>query len=141
MYGAAFGRQWEGSDLQMVKTVWAEKLGGFNASQIADALKALDEKPYPPNLPEFLALCRSVAQKSAPVFRKDEPVSSVVAEKIHDVAVRISESEKKDSKNWAREIREMYLKGDRLNAMQIDMASEALGESWENRKCLPRKSA
>lgn len=63
LYGAAFGRQWEGTNLSDVKAVWAEKLGGFTAQNIAAALQSCDERPYPPNLPEFIELCRNHARR------------------------------------------------------------------------------
>lgn len=65
LYGAAFGRQWEGTNLADVKSVWAEKLGGFTASQIGAALKGCDDRQYPPNLPEFIDLCRQAAKREA----------------------------------------------------------------------------
>lgn len=63
LYGASFGRQWEGTNLSDVKAVWAEKLGGFTAQNIAAALQSCDERPYPPNLPEFIELCRNHARR------------------------------------------------------------------------------
>jgi len=45
-----------------VKLVWVEKLGGFTASQIGSALKACDDRQYPPNLPEFIEMCRRAAK-------------------------------------------------------------------------------
>jgi hypothetical protein len=62
LYGASFGRQWEGTNLADVKAVWAEKLGGFTAQHIGAALKSCDDRPYPPNLPEFIELCRQHAR-------------------------------------------------------------------------------
>lgn len=62
-YGSAFGRQWDGTNLAEVKLAWAEKLGGFTADQIGDALVAIETKPYPPNLPEFILACRESARR------------------------------------------------------------------------------
>lgn len=64
LYGAAFGRQWEGTNLADVKVVWAEKLGGFTAANIGAALTACEDRQYPPNLPEFLDLCRQAAKRA-----------------------------------------------------------------------------
>ena len=58
MYGRAFQAMWIDSPIAEVKALWAEKLGGFSVQQIGAALGSMDERPYPPNLPEFLALCR-----------------------------------------------------------------------------------
>jgi hypothetical protein len=59
-YGSRWQNMWGNSSLQNVKTLWAEKLAGFadNPKAMAYALNALDEHPFPPTLPEFLALCR-----------------------------------------------------------------------------------
>lgn len=63
MYGQQFLAMWAQADLSEVKALWAEKLGGFTADHLAAALKACDEKRYPPNLPEFIALCRDQARR------------------------------------------------------------------------------
>jgi hypothetical protein len=68
LYGAAFARQWDGTNLSDVKIVWAEKLGGFTAPHIGAALNACDERLYPPNLPEFIDLCRRNAKASSQIF-------------------------------------------------------------------------
>ena len=65
MYGRKFSDMWEGTDLAVVKSLWAEKLGGFEdkPEAIKQALDALEDKPWPPTLPEFLALCRDAAKR------------------------------------------------------------------------------
>lgn len=67
-YGTKFLDLWRGTDLALVRRHWAEKLGGFveKPEAIKLALDALDEKPFPPTLPEFLALCREAARRIAP---------------------------------------------------------------------------
>lgn len=64
-YGSKFADLWRGADLAEVKSLWAEKLGGFHdrPEAIKAALNALDEKPFPPTLPEFLHLCRDAARR------------------------------------------------------------------------------
>lgn len=64
-YGAAFARQWENTNLAEVKAVWAYRLGGFTAAQMVNAITACESKPYPPNLPEFLELCRNSANQGS----------------------------------------------------------------------------
>lgn len=68
LYGAKFIDLWRGCDLEHVKRTWAEKLGGFQEQPLAirAALEALDEKPWPPTLPEFLGLCREAARRHGP---------------------------------------------------------------------------
>lgn len=73
LYGSAFARQWEGTNLAEVKVVWAEKLGGFTASQIGSALKGCDDRQYPPNLPEFIEMCRQAAKFEAKPLALEAP--------------------------------------------------------------------
>lgn len=65
MYGAKFADQWRGIDPAKVRAMWAEKLAGFadKPQAIKSALDALDERPFPPTLPEFLQLCREAAKR------------------------------------------------------------------------------
>lgn len=65
MYGAKFTTLWNGTDAKAVKTIWAEKLGGFGSRPecIKAALNALDDHPFPPTLPEFIGLCRNAARR------------------------------------------------------------------------------
>lgn len=65
LYGSKFSDLWRGSDLNTVRRMWAEKLAGFASmpKAIKEALDALDDKPYPPTLPEFLALCREAGRR------------------------------------------------------------------------------
>lgn len=67
-YGSKFLDLWRGTNLLDVKRHWAEKLGGFadRPEAIKLALDALDEKPFPPTLPEFIALCRENAKRLPP---------------------------------------------------------------------------
>lgn len=67
MYGSKFADLWRDTDLKAVKALWAEKLGGFldQPSAIKSALDALDDKPWPPTLPEFLMLCREAAKRTS----------------------------------------------------------------------------
>ena len=73
-YGASFDRQWEcpaGLDplrhVGDLKAIWGRELRGFqqNPKAIAYGLDNLPE--FPPNLPQFLAIC-----KRAPVFAPKE---------------------------------------------------------------------
>ncbi len=60
LYGARFLDAWRGTDLDAVRATWARRLAGFidQPQRIRFALDALDAKPFPPTLPEFLELCR-----------------------------------------------------------------------------------
>ena len=65
LYGSKFADLWGASDTASVKAMWAEKLAGFADSPgcIKAALSALDDRPLPPTLPEFLVLCRNAAKR------------------------------------------------------------------------------
>lgn len=58
MYGAKFADAWRGCNLQRVKAVWAEELGGYSRDELAAGVAACLTKDWPPTLPEFLKLCR-----------------------------------------------------------------------------------
>lgn len=68
LYGSKFLDMWRGQDVNAVKAIWSEKLGGFSDKPhaIKAALDALDEKPFPPTLPEFLHMCRDAARRINP---------------------------------------------------------------------------
>lgn len=140
LYGAAFGRQWEGTNLSEVKAVWAEKLGGFNAHQIGEALKACEEKPYPPNLPEFLELCRRALKRETPLPAIESPQLSTdeIAQRQQKIASVATKTDGYDYRAWCKEIKRRYLAGEFLYSMQIEMASEVMGEVWEKGQCKPK---
>lgn len=65
LYGSQFADKWAGTDPANVRATWAEKLAGFRdqPEAIAAALEDCDSRPTPPNLPEFLTLCREAAKR------------------------------------------------------------------------------
>lgn len=65
LYGSKFADLWRGTDPAAVRRMWAEKLGGFKdmPEAIKQALDSLDERPFPPTLPEFIHLCRDAARR------------------------------------------------------------------------------
>ena len=143
LYGAAFGRQWEGTNLADVKLVWAEKLGGFTASHIGGALKACDDRQYPPNLPEFIDLCRIAAKRDSAPPKIDAPQLSVEErlERARTLEASATKIPDYDYRGWCKELRRRYLAGENLLLVQITLASEAMNEVWENRECRPRECA
>lgn len=145
LYGAAFGRQWEGTNLVDVKAVWADKLGGFTAAQIGAALTACDERPYPPNAAEFLILCRDIAKRERDARLAMLPAPEITPEAIAARARQLESIAAKpnayDYKLWAKTLRSEYLAGVHLLPVQVAMASEALNEDWEKRECKPRVAA
>lgn len=146
LYGAAFGRQWEGTDLSNVKSVWAEKLGGFTAPQIGEAIRdcedriSPDGKSYPPNLPEFIDMCRGAAKREPKPLAIEAPRLSVEEQLDRAKQLEASASKTKgyDYRGWCKELKRRYLAGEDLIYMQIVMASEAMNEVWDKRQCTPR---
>lgn len=136
---------WRGIDPAQLKAVWAEKLGGFSDRPeiIKHALDSLDDKPWPPTLPEFVEICRNQARRigstlpaiEAPRLSKQELVNR--AEQLSGVAIK---AQSYDYKAWAKHLRSEYLAGVCLLPIQVSMASEALGETWNNRECRPRNA-
>lgn len=65
LYGSKFADLWRSTDPAKVRAMWADKLAGFadKPQAIKAALDALDERPFPPTLPEFIALCRDAAKR------------------------------------------------------------------------------
>jgi len=58
LYGAQFARQWESVAPDRLSQIWAKELAGFTGAEIAAGLAACKTRPWPPTLPEFMALCR-----------------------------------------------------------------------------------
>ena len=92
LYGARFHDAWRGTNLAAVKAMWAQKLAGFaeDPRRIRFALNALDDKPFPPTLPEFVALCRQAPRQEVPALPEPtiEPeVAAARAQEIREKAV------------------------------------------------------
>jgi hypothetical protein len=59
-YGRLFSDRWAGIDPEELKKHWAHSLGNHNAETIMKAIEGLDRFSFPPTLPEFKALCKSL---------------------------------------------------------------------------------
>jgi len=101
-YGSKWLNMWGNTNLANVKALWAEKLAGFsdNPKALSYALNCLDEHPFPPTLPEFLALCRKapkpdLAALPAPAANPEKAAEfSSNAKKVTQIG--------KDPIGWAR---------------------------------------
>ena len=142
-YGAAFGRQWENANLSEVKFVWAEKLGGFTAYEIGAALKACESKQYPPNLPEFIELCRNAARRTYVASALPSPKISAedIEARMQKAAEAVERKPEYDYRGWCKDLKRRYLAGEHLLPIQILMASEAMNETWEKGQCTTRVAA
>jgi len=57
-YGTRFWQAYEGIGEVELAQHWARELAGFTGAEIAAGLAACKTRPWPPTLPEFMALCR-----------------------------------------------------------------------------------
>ena len=84
---------------------------------------------HPPTLPEFIALCR---QQSITLQDSLPPPTPDADKRMRNIeqatAVKVGTS---GGKAWAERLRTRYLAGERLLPIQVQLASEALGEVWE----------
>jgi hypothetical protein len=108
MYGARFADLWRGTDMGKVRSLWAEKLAGFayKPECLKAALEVLDDRPYPPNLPEFLGLCRETLRRSgshAPALpHYPTPEEQERAQEMAEAARKVVRGQDRDHLAWAR---------------------------------------
>ena len=126
-YGRDFIGRWEGIDLNDVKTDWSHELSGFDAhpEAIAYALANLPAKP--PTVIEFRAIARRAPQPDAPRLEapKADP-AKVAAEIAKQVGLKSAFAPKVDGKEWARRIVRSAEAGDKVRAINLRFAREAL---------------
>jgi hypothetical protein len=129
LYGSAFGRQWDGSNIGEVKSAWAERLGGFSAPQIGAALRACDDRQYPPNLPEFIDLCRSAVRREEKPKEIEAPRISAeeAAARLEKIEAITAKKSGYDYRAWAKDLIRCHESGEKLLPIQIEMAHEAMG--------------
>ena len=146
-YGSKFADMWRGTDPVQLKAVWSEKLAGFHDRPeiIRHALESLDDRPWPPTLPEFLEVCRNQARRLGPVPLPQLNAPTVTREQMAEATREIEHAATKpkeyDYRGWCKELKRRYLAGEDLLPIQISMASEAMGEVWDKRECRPKEAA
>lgn len=126
-YGALWLRQWDGIDMNLVKSDWGSELVGFgeNLEPLRYALRHLPERA--PNVIQFRAIanqCPLPEFKQLPAPAAD---SAVVAEQLaKQTEIRKAITPREDSKEWARRIVSRLKNGDtsisRYAAMSARMA-------------------
>lgn len=134
LYGSKFADLWKGTDLEDVKHLWAKKLGGFadQPNAIKQALDALDAKPFPPTLPEFLTMCREAGQRGldAPKALPHYPTPDEIAraeEAAQKVLETVAKMPSRDHLAWAKDLKRRHESGEKLAFLQVKMYREALG--------------
>lgn len=101
---------------------------------IKEALDSLDSKPYPPTLPEFLAMCREAAPrhqvKPAAIEYKPTPEEqSAAAEVIRKASKSIQRAPANDFKDWAKKLKARHESSEFLSLIQVKSYQEALADT------------
>ncbi len=134
-YGALWMSRWQGLPLARVKAEWAGELRGFRPEAIALGFDAAKADEFPPSLPKFIEYCRSAAKRvgnSVPALAAPAPLDrESAARRASEIGVTAGKSDPHAAGPWwAHALRKKYLSGERLLPVQINLASEALGEVW-----------
>lgn len=58
MYGAKFLDMWRGTDVTLVKQLWADEMGKLSTEDLKRGYAALMSRDWPPSLPEFVRMCK-----------------------------------------------------------------------------------
>lgn len=131
-YGSKFSDLWRGADIASVRSLWAEKLGGFRdmPEAIKEALDALDSKPFPPTLPEFIALCRESGRRHVgnvqaieykPTIEEQEKARAA-AKSVANAAANFG---CRDPRKWISDLNARAEKGEKLSAIQEQWIRDA----------------
>ncbi len=127
-YGAAWLRQWDGVDMDLVKADWADELAGFkeNLEPLRYALRHLPDRC--PNVGEFRALANRCPPPELPRLAAPAASDAVVAEQVaKQLELKKALAPRADMKSWARSILSQAEAGDRVRPIRLRFAREALG--------------
>lgn len=127
-YGATWLRQWDGLDMNLVKSDWGSELAGFaqNLEPLRYALRHLPERC--PNVAQFRALanaCPLPEFKQLPAPKADERV--VAEEMAKQLGIKKAMQPLVDGKEWARRLMARHEAGERLRPYTLTCARQALG--------------
>lgn len=139
-FSAMYGTQkvmamWADSDLDEVKTVWAEALGKYSGESIAGAVRSLIDSgsQWPPTLPEFSEACRVSAvnrRDTAPAL--PAPAGKAISreeasEILEKIGYQAPAKPKVDPKAWAHCVLARAAAGEETLALEsIRMAERAI---------------
>lgn len=105
MYGEKFVRQWEKTDPDAMRDMWAASLGCYDGEQIKWALLHLvSNNPFPPTLPEFVLLCKQAPRPEAPALPAPVVPPEVAKERASELerAARKIAEKGSDPLRWAK---------------------------------------
>ena len=129
-YGQKFRSQWADVPPETLRETWAVALGRFDGERIKWALEQMITTcPWPPTLPEFVALCRQAPREEPAKLPAPSPSEQQRAERVEQLAGGAFAA-RSPGKAWAKIHRADFLAGRRLMPIQIELASSALGERW-----------
>lgn len=128
-YGRQFLNMYEGMNSNAIKTIWAHELGGYTQrmGDIAWALENLPERA--PNAIEFRNLCRKApTPDNIPLPAPPADPGRVRAElaKLRPMVAAAASAGANRNIEWARRIVGRYEGGEKVNALPLQMAREAL---------------
>lgn len=126
-YGAAWMRQWDGLDMNLVKSDWRSELAGFaqNLEPLRYALRNLPERC--PNVVEFRAIANRCPQPEFKQLEAPKTDERVVAEQIARQTGLKQAMARSDPKDWARRILARDQAGDKIRPYTLLSARQALG--------------
>jgi hypothetical protein len=105
IYGSKFAAQWEKVEPAAMRATWGDALGHYDGERIKWALDHLiANNPYPPTLPEFVALCRQAPRPQPVALPAPEVSAEVQAQRLADLerAARKIAEPNQDHIAWAR---------------------------------------
>lgn len=127
-YGAVWLRQWDGLDMALVKSDWANELSGFanNLGPLRYALRNLPERC--PNVSQFRALANSCPPPAFVRLPAPKASERVVAEQIaKQVGLMRAIAPKTDGKDWARTLIARHEAGEKVSPGSLANAYQAVG--------------
>lgn len=119
----------EGKDrgVMVAMSIWDHALRKFSSDVVYDAIQCAQQAHphFPPNLPQFEAICRSLVPVKIYVAEQPAIRFSAPDEKL---LPPVSFEAKNDHKDWARRILAKHEAGYKLSYFSIKSAKEALGK-------------
>lgn len=135
-YGATWLRQWEGVDMNLVKSDWGNELSGFarNLEPLRYALRNLPDRC--PNVSQFRAIANCCPLPEFKQLEAPRASEKVVAEQIaKQTDLKAAMTPRNDPKEWAKAIVKRSEMGDRIRPVTLLFARQALGmegkQKWQ----------
>lgn len=127
LYGDQFLRKWEHVHKADLVQTWAEGLGPYaddgehRGMRLKWALAQLrDNNPFPPSLPEFIALVRQAPRPEVPALPAPKVAPEVASQRADEMAKAVKRitSKQRDFLDWAK---------------RADLVPSIPGSAWESK--------